>query len=203
MKTTQAVAGRSGRKQSQAGGYIVEFTMVALFFFGMVFTVIEVSRALFLWNTLQEVTRRAARAASVTDFSDPDAMKAIRRNAIFGPPDGKLTLGAPITEQYVRIDYVAMQTDPSGKITLVPIPPASMPGCPARNRVVCTKDSGDPSCVRLVRARICKPDGGGTCDTVPYQTLLPLVNLPITYPVATSIVRAESLGYTPGKPMCN
>ncbi len=202
MNTTQAVSMGSRRLRQQAGLYLIEFSMVALFFFAMVFTVIEVGRALFLWNTLQEVTRRAARAASVTDFSDTTAMAAIAASAIFTKSGGNLTLGAPITDQYVRIDYLAMQTDPSGKITLVPIPSGSMPGCPARNRVVCTKNSGDPGCVRLVRARICKP-GAGACDAIPYETLLPLVNLATSYPVATSIVRAESLGYTPGKPMCN
>ncbi len=186
----------------QAGAFAVEFALVALFFFMMVFTIMEVARALYMWNTLQEVTRRAARAASVTDFTDATAMAKLRETAVFRKDSGELALGKPITDKHVRIDYLSMQHDSNSSSSKQAIPAASMPSCPTRNRLVCAKDSGDPGCIRLVRVRICAP-GGGECTPVPYKTLLPLVDLPINYPVATSIVRAESLGYVPGAPMCN
>ncbi len=186
----------------QRGAFAVEFALVALFFFTLVFTIIEVSRALYMWNTLQEVTRRAARAATVTDFSDAAAMDRIRQRAVFRDSAGGLTLGNPITDQHVRIDYLALQSDASSNLSQVPIAQASMPRCPARNRLVCTKDSGDAGCVRMVRVRICAP-GAATCARVPYETLLPFVNFNMNYPVATTIMRAESLGYVAGDAMCN
>ena len=186
----------------QAGVYAVEFAIVAFIFFVMVFTILEVSRALYMWNTLQEVTRRAARAASVTDFTDATAMDKLRYAAVFRNAAGGLAMGKPIGDKHVRIDYLSMQHVSNSSSSTTAIPAASLPGCPARNRLVCTKDSGDPSCIRLVRVRICQP-GGAECTPIPYQTLFPLVSLPMTFPVATSIVRAESLGYVPGMPMCN
>jgi hypothetical protein len=38
---------------------------------------------------------------------------------------------------------------------------------------------------------------------VAHQTLVSLVDLPMNLPTSTTIMRAESLGYKPGMPMCN
>lgn len=187
----------------QAGAFALEFSLVVLVFFTIVLGILEVSRALYMWNTLQEVTRRAARSASVTDFTDSAALGALRQRAIFRNGAGTLTLGSPVTDAHVRIDYLALQNDGADGLKQVPIAPGALPGCPARNRLVCTANSGDPGCIRLVRVRICQPGGGSECTPVPYEPLLPLVELPITLPIATSIVRAETLGYVPGMPMCN
>ena len=187
----------------QAGAFAVEFSLVVLMFFLLIFSILEVSRALYMFNTLQEVTRRAARAASTTDFTDAAAMDRVRQRAVFRDSPGELALGAPVSDAHVRIDYLSLQTDSSNKLRQVPIASGAMPACPARNRLVCTGDSNDPSCVRLVRVRICAPDSGSECSAVPYETLLPLVSLPLKLPVATSIVRAETLGYVPGMPMCH
>ncbi len=191
------------RKLSRQGGaFIVEFALVALFFFTMVFTVLEISRAVYVFNTLQEVTRRAARAASVTDPADSAAISKLKYEAVFDQVAGKLALAAPVTHAYIKIDYLSLQNGAGGSITPTVIPAAALPNCPARNRVTCSADSGDASCVRLVRVRICAP-GAGDCSPVPYQTLLPLVRLPVNLPTSTTIVKAESMGYTPGSPMCN
>jgi hypothetical protein len=186
----------------QGGAFIVEFALVALFFFVFVFTLLEISRAVYVFNTLQEVTRRAARSASVTDLADGVAMSKLKYDAVFDPVNGTLALAAPVTHAYIKIDYLSLQNGAGGSITPTVIPTASLPNCPARNRVTCSADSGDASCVRLVRVRICGP-GAGDCAPVPYETLLPLVSLPVNLPTSTTIVKAESLGYTPGSPMCN
>lgn len=68
----------------QKGIYIVEFALVASLFFVLLFGVIEFGRALFIWNSLTEATRRGARLAAVcpvghasianvTVFNDPGA----------------------------------------------------------------------------------------------------------------------------------
>ena len=48
---------------TQAGTTAVEFAVLSILFFTIIFGIIEVTRLLFVYNTLQEVTRRAAVAA--------------------------------------------------------------------------------------------------------------------------------------------
>lgn len=184
----------------QKGAFAIEFAIVFSLFISMMFMILEVSRALYMSNTLQEVTRRAARAAATTDFSDVGAMNAVRRDAIFNSATGRLLLGAPVTENHVVIDYLSLQNQ-GATMAQVPIPAGSLAACPARNRLICTANSSDPQCIRLVRVRICQP--GTACTPVPYSTLLSVVKLPFDVPMATTVVRAESLGYSPGMPMCN
>lgn len=190
-------------RSSERGAFAVEFALVILVFFTFVFSIMEVSRAFYLWNTLQEVTRRAARDAAVTDFSDAIAMQNLRRRAILRDTPGTLTLGDPVDEQYVRVDYLSLQNDSNRTLKQVVIPAGLLPACPTRNKLICTARPGDPGCIRMVRVRICAPGTGTECAPVPYETLLPLVNLGVNLPVAETIVRAESLGYVPGAPSCN
>ncbi len=191
---------KRSHQRRQRGQFVVEFTLVFLIFLVMVLSIIEVSRALYMWNTLQEVTRRAARAATTTDFSDPAAMAQLRRDAVFSSNDGNLAFGAPVTHQHILVDYLSLQNSGSGS-QQVPIPAGAMPLCPARNRLTCTADSNSPSCIRFVRVRVCKP--GTNCEPVAHTTASSLVELPIALPLSTTIMKAESLGYSPGMPMCN
>ena len=195
-------ASRAPRHRNGQGGLAaVEFAIVSAVFFLFVFSIMEVSRALYLWNTLQEVTRRAARDAAVTDFSDPSAMEMVKRTAIFRTTSGTLTLGAPVNEQYVRIDYLSLQNDTNRTLKQVAIPTGSLPACPARNKLICTARPGDPACIRMIRVRICAP--GSDCAPVPYEPMFPLVNLGINLPASETVVRAQSLGYVAGAPLCN
>ena len=187
-------------QRRQRGQFIVEFALVVGVFLLMVLSIIEVSRALYMWNTLQEVTRRAARAATTTDFSDAAAVEQLRRSAMFGDGSGNLAFGTPVTHQHILVDYLSLQNSGASS-TQVPIPSGSLPGCPARNRLICTADANSPSCIRFVRVRVCAP--GSNCAPVAHQTLVSLVDLPMNLPTSTTIMRAESLGYKPGMPMCN
>lgn len=197
--SVKALRGR--RLVCQSGAFAVELGLVAILFFTLLFSIMEVSRALYMWNALQEVTRRAARAASVTDFSDAEAMAKLQRNAIFRTSSGTLALGAPVTEKHVRIDYLSIQSVSNNQMKKVQIASSAMPACPARNLVTCTAKTGDEACIRLVRARICEPDGD-ECTPVPYKSLFPLIKLPMNLPKAETIVQAESLGYVPGMALC-
>lgn len=190
----------ASQARRQRGVFAVEFALVVIIFFVMVMGIIEVSRALYMWNTLQEVTRRAARSAATTDFSDAGAMEALRRDAMFSGAKHNLAFGAPVTDKHIVIDYLSLQTGASGS-KQVAIAPADMPACPARNRLICTADANSPSCIRFVRVRICEPDT--TCTPVPHETLVSVVKLPMNLPISTTIMKAESLGYTPGMPMCD
>ena len=191
---------KSRAPRRQAGVFLVELSFTLMIFLIMVFTIIEVSRALYLWNTLQEVTRRAARAAAVTNFKDEIAMNQLKREAIFDSQSGKLAFGKPITSKNITIDYIALKDEPGGGLTQVPIPAGSLPGCPVRNRVLCTADAGNASCIRFVRARICQEDTN--CTQVPYPSLIPALSLPMNLPFSTTLVKAQSMGYVPGMAIC-
>ena len=52
-------------KNSQQGTTTVEFAILASVLFVLIFGVIEIGRAFFVWNSLAEATRRGARIAAV------------------------------------------------------------------------------------------------------------------------------------------
>jgi Flp pilus assembly protein TadG len=185
-----------------SGVYSVEFAMVFIVFFTVIFFIIEVARAMYVVNTLQEVTRRAASAAANVDFRDPAAKDAARQRAIFRNSPGSLVLGEPITDAHIRIDYLALVRSGTGSLTLTPIPSGAMPTCPARNRLTCLSDPNSPSCIRFVRVRVCATDDASECQQVRYTPVMPLVALPLDLPRATTIATAETLGFRPGMTPC-
>lgn len=71
-------------KKRQRGITTVEFTLIAGLAMIVLFGVIEVARALFVWNTLVEATRRGARVAVVCSVNSP----TIARTAVFGESGG-------------------------------------------------------------------------------------------------------------------
>jgi hypothetical protein len=58
-------------KHKQKGAETVEFAMIAVLFFAVLFVIIECGRALFVWNALAEATRRGARMAVVCPYQSP------------------------------------------------------------------------------------------------------------------------------------
>jgi len=184
----------------QAGVFAVEFAMVLMLFLTIAWGVIEVARVMYMFNTLEEVTLRAASLAANTDFQDASAMSALRQAAVLRDTPGSLPLGDPVTDAYVRIDYLSLSN--TGAVTMSTIPAAALPACAANNRITCMKNPYDASCIRLVRARICDPAVTGSCNRVQYKTLLSLVSLPLNLPTATAIVPAETLGAPAGAAPC-
>lgn len=188
----------------QRGVFAVEFAMLALLFFFFLFSMVEVARAVYLWNVVHEVTRRAARAAAVTDFSSASALQAVREHAVLRAAPGGLALGGDISDAYVRIDYLSLADG-----TPVAMPVSTLPGCPQRNRINCLDDPHGASCIRFVRARLCVPGDGGRCEQVPYRPILPLLGA--LFPAGAQAVRlpsgmtmavAESLGYPGNAAFC-
>lgn len=184
------------------GAVTVEFSLISLVFFTLVYAVMEVARAMYLLNTLQEVTRRAAAMAAVSDFSSVSVMDQVRQKALLRTGPGTLMMGQPVSDAHVHIDYLALTRAGNGALTLTPIPTASLPACVARARLNCIADPNSASCIRFVRARVCTANGNGGCDAVAYQTMVPLFSISGALPLATTIVKAESLGLQPGSPLC-
>ena len=87
----------------QKGIYTVEFAIIGAVFFMILFGVIEVARALFVWNTITEATRRGARVAAVCPPNDP----AVKKVAVFGSADGTSTVLEGLTIGHVQLGYGA------------------------------------------------------------------------------------------------
>ena len=66
-------------RRRMGGVYVVEFAIIGLLLFTLLFGVVEMGRLHFTVNALEEVVRRGARLAAVCDIQDP----VILRRAIF------------------------------------------------------------------------------------------------------------------------
>lgn len=181
----------------QQGVAAVEFALVSLFiFFPLLLGIIEFGRAMFIWNAVQEITRHAARVATVTDFTDTSAMSLVRQNAIFRTTAGSLPAGPEITDTTVAIKYL--------NLALATVDPSTT--CPVKNINVCLNNPADASCIRFVQASVCQPGTGETNACAPVQ-FVPMVSmfadlLNIAIPSSPVIMPAESLGYRPSATAC-
>jgi hypothetical protein len=190
-------------KVSQSGLVAVEFALLAMLFFTIVFGIIEVSRLLYVYNTLQEVTRRAAAAAVRVYPHDPGALNKVRQQALFRQTPGELLLGSPVSDQNVRIEYLALTRDTAGTLSFSKIADSDLPSCAAHNRSICMGDPNAANCIRFVRVSICDKADTTTCRAVKSKLLVPMVNLPVSLHKATTIATAESLGYNAGTAPCS
>ncbi|WP_342118946.1 TadE/TadG family type IV pilus assembly protein [Pseudoduganella sp. OTU4001] len=180
----------------QRGAALVEAGMVLLLAVTFLLALVEFGRLMFLSSAVQEVSRRAARSATVTDFSDSAAMQQLRQDALLAGGAAALPLAPNIGAANIRIDYMWMNA--SGVLDVLPLP--QMPACPMANRLNCARDPQGPTCIRFVRVRLC--GSGAGCTPLSIEPLAPWTPLPTTVPTATSLAPAESLGYTPGQAPC-
>lgn len=90
------------RLARQSGTATVEFAVVAVAFFGILFGAIEMSRLLFTWNTLGAIAQRGARLAAVC----PPGDAAIGRVAAFGGIEGSGGALPGFTAANLEISYL-------------------------------------------------------------------------------------------------
>jgi Flp pilus assembly protein TadG len=184
------------RARREQGATAVEFALLAILFFTLVFGILEIARLVYLFNTLQEVTRRAAALAINSPF-DPNSQKTVREQAMLINKSGTLVLGAPVTPAHLKLEYLSLSRVSANALTTPRV--TSLPADPAANRVNCLTNPYGASCIRFVRVRICQPDAGDGCTPVPYQMLFPLINLSgLTLPRSQTTVPAQNLGLEPG-----
>jgi hypothetical protein len=193
---------RRRSNSSQRGVAAVEFALVVIIFLTFVFAVFEIARLMYVYNTLQEVTRRAASAAASTDFKDTAAIALVKQKAIFLDSPGQLPLGDPISDEHVRIEYLALVRNADSSLAMTEIPGSSLPSCREENRRICMENPNATNCIRFIRASICDPLNQNTCDPVGLKSLAPLLALTVKLPTAPTIATAESLGYAPGVKSC-
>jgi Flp pilus assembly protein TadG len=92
---------RVGKRQ-QNGVTTLEFAIVGLLLFVILFAVIEFGRALFVMNTLTEATRRGARLAAVCPVGDPKPASA----AVFDTGTGRSAVVSGLTSANILIEYL-------------------------------------------------------------------------------------------------
>jgi len=188
---------RAYRRQRQAGVTAVEVSFMLGVFFLIVCGTLELARTIYIFNTLQEVTRRAASELVKRAPADPDsaAIVGVRRRAIFQTTGDALYLADPVTIDHVRVDYMSLVRESDGSLKRVPTSPA--PTCSITNRRICMSNPNSPACVRFVRVRICTP-GSSDCTRVPYQTIFPFVSFNFSLPRSSTVGTVETFGYAPG-----
>lgn len=189
-------------RSRQNGTAAVEFALLAGIFFTLVFGIIEVARLMYVYNTLQEVTRRAAAAAVNVYPGNKTRLQEVKQEAIFRSSPGELVLASPISDKNIRIDYLALTRESlTGAMSLSKID--SLPTCEAQNRQTCMRDPNANNCIRFVQVQICDETDASDCRPVTSKMLLSLVDMRVPLHRATTIAAAESLGYELGMPPCN
>lgn len=184
--------------RTEHGLVTVELALVLFTFLLLMLGTLEVARVMYVLNTVQDVTRVAARAAAVTDFSSGTQMAALRRQALFRSDDGPLPLLPELGPAQLQIEYLGQDTN--GNIINI-----TRPACPAANVVNCTREPHGNSCIRLVRVSICSAMAAdGTCTALRYRPMTGIVAGfdAMALPPSATVVKAESLGYVPDQPNC-
>lgn len=188
-----------GRRQG--GAAAVEFALVAVLLFVLLLGIVELGRFLYLFNTVQEVTRRAAREA-VVSCTNETTQNGIRSRAVLGTgaTGAFLPAGGEISDIRVVIDYLDKNQASIDRYIACPSPFNG-------NILKCEADAAD--CIRFVRVRVCDYRNKNRCDPVKYVPMIGLfvpnpdnptrmqwIDLGIDIPGSTVIMPAESLGYT-------
>jgi Flp pilus assembly protein TadG len=156
----------------QSGTAIVEFALVAMLFFTLIFGALELARLLYIHNSLQEVTRRAAREMTVHWINDEAAVKTL---ALFGA--AALPAGAEITPSQIHIEYLAAD---GSAVT-------AFPSNPGDNLSACGDALRQASCIFSVRVSI---------NAVNYSPMLAMFSLlNLTLPSSSVTMHAESMGF--------
>ena len=95
MESRHAIASR------QKGIVMVEFAIIGLLFFIILFSVFEFSRLLFVWNAVADATRLGARAAAVCVIDSDDIVNIARSD-----PSGSPFLPNNITADNIQVRYL-------------------------------------------------------------------------------------------------
>jgi hypothetical protein len=160
------------RPHHTRGVAVVEFAIVSLVFFTMLFAILEFARVMYVYNTLQEVTRRAAREMTVRWITEEAAVKQL---ALFGGT--ALPGGAEITDASIVIEYL----NAAGNVVTL------RPTDASDNLSACGDALRVDSCIYSVRVSI------GNVNYTPMISLFSFLN--ISLPSSSVTMHAESMGF--------
>lgn len=172
-------------RYAQRGVSAVEFGLVAAILFALLFGIIEFGRLFFTINSVQEITRRAAREQVVNWVT---ATGNIRCHALLQPSgcgEGAHFPGAiDIEKAHVQLSFYNTYEDAVAGED--PITPSSSD--PGSNLTNCLE--GNEACIRFVRATL--TDAGGPVD---FEVIAPYMPRDVfSLPRSTVIMPAEALG---------
>lgn len=151
-------------RKRMGGVYVVEFAIIGLLLFTLLFGVLEMGRLYFTVNTLDEVVRRGARLAAVCDISDP----VILRRAIFNAADD--AGASSLIGSLETADLTLVYLDENGAVVPSPGDLVNATGF---------------SAIRYVQLRV---------ENFPHQLLIPGFGGVFTLPAFRSTIPRESLG---------
>ena len=182
----------------QRGVTAVEMSLVAIPFFLMLLGAIEFGRLMYVWTTVQEVTRNAARQVVITDFTgftgdpadDPAVIASIKNSAVFKTTPGGLPGAPEVTNARINIRYL----NASGSLS------SPFPSGPADNISACLDSTRTSTCIRYVEVCV---STNTTCDSSGSVSFSPLISFfsllsGLKIPLSTVRMPAESLGFVPG-----
>jgi hypothetical protein len=166
-------------KYKQHGVAAVEFAIIALILFILLFGIFEFGRLFYVFNTVQEVTRHAAREAVVSQVNNsntsPAKIKALFNSTVM-PSGGEIRVG--------NVDIKYLRTADIGS----EISPSRLPPTGADNITACLDPTGAYDCIGFVHVSITN------ATYVPMVSLFPYLSIPI--PASTVTMPAESMGYS-------
>jgi hypothetical protein len=148
----------------ERGIYVVEFAIIGVLLFVLLFAVIEMGRLYFTVNTLNETVRRGARLAAVCDISDP----LVLRRAIFNAADN--SGGSSLIMNLDTADLSLIYLDADGVQVLSPSDTSGNDGFRA---------------IRYVQLRV---------DNFTFDLLIPVFGRQLTLPSFRATLPRESLG---------
>lgn len=108
-------------RQRMRGVYVVEFAIVGLLLFMLLFGALEMGRLLFTVNTLNESVRRGARLAVVCNIQDPEVL----RKAVFANTGSTVSA---IIGNLDTADIVLRYYDANGAVIADPSPAGGFSG---------------------------------------------------------------------------
>lgn len=191
------------RRSPQRGAAIVEFALVAPLFFLLLLGAMEFGRLLYLWNTVQEVTRNAARQAVVANFA-PSTIATIQNSAVFSADAGPGVFSLPAAGEITNARVLIRWLNANGnEVTSKPTPEGNIAECLKEDwqNVVwlSPSPSSDSKCIYFVEVCV---STGSTCsaeNAIPYVPMVGLFSYlgAVKIPMSTVRMPAESLGFWP------
>jgi len=151
-------------RKHMRGTYVVEFAIVGLLVFTLLFGVVEMGRLYFTVNALDEAVRRGTRLAAVCNISDP----VVLRRAIFNAAGdaGNSQLIGDLATTHLTLTYL----DVNGALVANPADTVSANGFRA---------------IRYVRLSL---------QNFVFNLFIPGFGVPITLPTFRATLPRESLG---------
>jgi hypothetical protein len=151
-------------RKHMRGVYVVEFAVVGLLMFTLLFGVVEMGRLYFTVNALDEAVRRGTRLAAVCNISDP----VVLRRAIFNAADdaGNSQLIGNLATSHLTLSYL----DANGAQVANPSDTSGVNGFRA---------------IRYVRLSL---------QNFVFNLFIPGFGVPITLPTFRATLPRESLG---------